>query len=491
MLNLPRTYRKSTGVFYIRLFIPKHLQQPNQPTKLVVSLKTKDIREASVLAFRINLDFEYWVQQMSGGDFKKLTVKYPSGLSVDFDLSKPEEKEAYESHQKQMLSGVDAIGVFRSSQPSQSFQPQVPTVGQYRLDDLFKGYKKATAKTLAENTKSGYYPKVEDFLAYCLGKGKIYIGDIRKPFAVDYREHLMEIKKSPLTVDGFTKVVKGFFDYAIQIERYQFDNPFANMNLVKKSQLANVADSYLPFTKEELLSVFELDGYTKRFVKPDYFYSPIIALTMGLREGEVSQLHLSDVYQINGVWVIDINENSPDKKLKNASSKRILPISKHVLKTNFLEYLEYVKTNFSDQYLLYPYIIRTKAGYGKNLSYNFTEHKKVLPLKDGADKCFHSLRKNIGNAMKDAGYDLALRKTILGHSMVDDVTERVYSGNFGIEYLKQKLDDLDFGIDFSQYQFKVDKKELDDLYRDKNRKIIRGVANASRQSQAPSNKGKK
>jgi len=115
VLNLPRTYKKSSGVFYIRLIVPKFLRQPNQPTKLAFSLKTKDLKKAMALAFRINLDFEEWIEQMSKGDFKKLTVTHPSGMSVDFDLKKPEEKEAYEQYQKQMLSGVEGIGVFKSS----------------------------------------------------------------------------------------------------------------------------------------------------------------------------------------------------------------------------------------------------------------------------------------------------------------------------------------------------------------------------------------
>jgi site-specific recombinase XerD len=464
--------------------VPKFLRQPNQPTKLAFSLKTKDLKKAMALAFRINLDFEEWIEQMSKGDFKKLTITHPSGMSVDFDLKKPEEKEAYEQYQKQMLSGVEGIGVFKSSPSVQAIQQS----RQYRLEDVFETFKKATNKTYSEATRNAYYPRIKKFIDYCQAKGLVAIDEVRKPLAVDYRDHLMdkeadkEKDPSPLTVDNHTKSIKQFFDHAIQVQKYQFDNPFSNLHLVKKSQVANVADSYLPFSQEELFSIFNLDGYKKRFIKPDFFYSPIIALTMGLREEEVSQLHLTDIYQINGIWVIDINEDSPDKELKTPSAKRVLPISRHVLKTNFLEYVEYVKTAYGDQYLLYPYLIKSKNGYGKNLGYNFTKHKQALITKNEAQKCFHSLRKNIGNHMKDKGYDLALRKTILGHSMIDDITETTYSGNFGLEFLKQKIDDLDFGIDFSLYQFRINMKYLDDLYRQKNRKLVRGVVNASRQS---------
>jgi site-specific recombinase XerD len=483
VLNLPRTYRKSSGIFYIRLFIPKHLQQFRQATKLVFSLRTKDTKQATLQALHINLEFEKWIAEMSKGEFKKLTITHPNGVTMDLDLKKPEEKEIFDNYQKQMLSGVDSIGVFKQSAANIISS----SAERYRLIDIFETFKKATNKTYADGTKLAYYPRIKKFIEFAKTQNIECIDEVRKPLAVKYREFLLDQEDeegkslSPLTVDNHTKAIKQFFDHAIQVQKYNFQNPFANLHLVKKSQVANVAKSYLPFTKEELNLLYDPKAYTKKFSKPDFFFTPIIGLTMGLREEEASQLHLTDVYQINGIWVVDINADSDDKELKTPNAKRVIPISKHLLKTNFLEYFEYVKVAYGEQFLLYPYAIKTKNGYAKNICYNFGKYKNKLIVKDEPSKVFHSLRKNIGNLMKDKGYDLSLRKAILGHSMNDDVTERVYSGNFGMEYLKQKLDHLDFGIDFSQFQFDINKRKLDDLFRAKQYKLARGYAKQERQ----------
>ncbi len=45
-----------------------------------------------------------------------------------------------------------------------------------------------------------------------------------------------------------------------------------------------------------------------------------------MRLQEILQLYVEDVYQVNGVWVLDLNTNHDDKKLKTDQSKRVIPI---------------------------------------------------------------------------------------------------------------------------------------------------------------------
>lgn len=98
-----------------------------------------------------------------------------------------------------------------------------------------------------------------------------------------------------------SKSLKGVFDFAIGAGKYSFDNSFANMHLVKKSERAKHTKSWLPYSKEEVQKLFvdEFDDYKTRFNKPDMFFVPIIGLTMELRLNEIAQLYASDVYQEN------------------------------------------------------------------------------------------------------------------------------------------------------------------------------------------------
>lgn len=407
-----RTYQKATGVYYIRLLIPKFLQSITNRSKIVFSLGTKDRRQANLYALEINLAFERWTIEMSkklGTDIRELMVKLPNGIELDFDLNKTEERQAYDS----LMSDVEKIGIIKPP----TARAQEPTATQFRLVDVFETFKKSKNRVYSDATKAGYYPRIQGFIDFCQVKGIIYIDEVRKNLAVEFREKIEQEKNSPLTVDNYTKSIKQFFDYAIQVHKYHFENPFANLHLVKKSQVAKVTESYLPFTADEIKKLFDFEPYCERFTKPDYFYSPIIALTMGLRLEEAAQLRVSDIYQINGIWVIDINDDGDDKDLKTDAAKRILPLSRHVLKTDLLEYHAYVKERCGEHALLYPYLIKTKNGYGKNLGYNFTQYKGELIQINPDLKTFHSLRKTLGNLMKQNNFELSLRKRVLGHSM--------------------------------------------------------------------------
>ncbi|MES2283409.1 MAG: site-specific integrase [Pseudomonadota bacterium] len=481
----PRTYLKN-GVYYIRLFVPKRIQSSAGPNTIVCSLRTKDHKAAFVLALKMNLQFEKWAAEMTskgivpGGDaLRGLTVVTDLGDKMDFDLKIPEEKQAYdefmalrmaalgEKLQRTRLADAEAATSVEDSRKS--------TTGDTLLD-VFKTFKISKSKTYAEATQNGYFPKIERFIEFCAIKQITRISQVRKDLAVEFRDLIDAQKDSGLTVDSYTNALKQFFVYAIGGHKYNFSNPFNDLGLVSKAKRKFVTKSWLPFSDTELKALFLLGDYKKRFKKPDLFYSPIISLTMGLRLEELCQPRVNDIYRDkkDGIWVFDINMNSEDKEVKTEAAKRKVPLSAALLSTDFLQYHAYVKSEFGEDALLYPYLIKTKNGYSKNLGYNFTEHKRspLVPLKsplkkgekpsgvegwrkveaDAERKTFHSLRKNFGYAMSDADYGLPLRKKILGHEMGSDVTTDTYSGDITLPTIQNRIDALDTGIDFSKYQ---------------------------------------
>lgn len=461
-----RTYQKASGTYYIRLLIPKHLQPKLNRSKVVYSLGTKDRKTAFVRALKINLEFEEWIKRMAiefdDDVFRRLKVTLPNGTQFDYDLSKPEEKSAYDGL-------LDTIGVL----PVQTR----PSIKQHLMAETFPLFKNSKKTTLSEATQAGYFPKIQGFIEYCHANKVQGFDEVDKSLVETYRDHLLAIKNSPLTIDKYMNACKQFFDYAIAVEKYGKDNPFSNMHLVKKSLRKKLTKSYIPFTDKELSLLFALPGYAKRFRKPDLFYGPLLALTMGFRLEELAQLRIADITSISmstGVmWIIDVNDNGDDKEVKTESSKRNLPIPRNMLKTNFIAYYEYVKRLYGEEALLFPYLVKTKNGYGKGLGYNFTEHKQKLITTAPELKVFHSFRKNIGNAMKTKGYDQPTRKRILGH-LDDDVTEEVYSGEYALEYLFNSLNKLSWPIDFQQYQFDFE-GVMPNLMRVKERREVRRV----------------
>lgn len=470
------TYQDKNGTFYLRLFVPKILLPHVSKPKIVQSLRTKDRRQAYLRSMQASLAFEQWVCDMKNkfgfaDDNRELIVSFPNGIKIEFDLEKATERDVFESVMGKALdmppeAPKPAVEVGQAT--SLSSVPAWAT--KARLIDIFESYKVAKSKTFSPATQDGYFPRIEKFIAFCRGKGIVFIEEIRKSHASDYREEVTKLQDSPLTVDNYTKTLKGFFDFAISVGKYSFENPFANMHLVKKSERDKHTDSWLPYTQDEIQRLFveNFEAYCKRFNKPDLFFSPLISLTTGMRVDEIAQLYVSDVYQINGIWVFDINDNGSDKEVKTPSSVRKMPLPAGLLQTNFLEYFHLVKEKYGETSLLFPYLTKTASnGYAKNISYNWTQHKQELITVDQSQKVFHSLRKNVGAAMTDQLLDLPLRKRILGHSMAQDVTQTIYGSEYSLQNLRSVLENLKWNIDFSKFQFKL-----------KNANVLDGWVNA-------------
>jgi hypothetical protein len=156
------------------------------------------------------------------------------------------------------------------------------------------------------------------------------------------------------------------------------------------------------FSDEDLKNLFESKQYVRGTHKqPSHFWIPLLGLFTGARENELCQLYKTDIYQdaTSGVWVIDINENSPDKKLKKTFHKRIVPIHKKLVDLGFIDFSKSVKTD-----RLFGDLPHLRDGYGDKFSkwFNDTYRNKtncnVGQLPD-EKKTFHSLYRN--NAMDE------------------------------------------------------------------------------------------
>ena len=78
--------------------------------------------------------------------------------------------------------------------------------------------------------------------------------------------------------------------------------------------------SKIKFTEDNLVNLIDKGRYEK-------YWTPLIGVFTGCRLGEITQLHLDDIKKYgshrNKRWVFDINENTPDKHLKNLPSTRL------------------------------------------------------------------------------------------------------------------------------------------------------------------------
>lgn len=89
------------------------------------------------------------------------------------------------------------------------------------------------------------------------------------------------------------------------------------------------------YSKEDLLRLVRSPLYGEpktakerrdRTAHPERQWLPLLGLYMGARINELCQLHVADIFEEDGVLCVDINDKGEGKRLKNASSRRVIPV---------------------------------------------------------------------------------------------------------------------------------------------------------------------
>ncbi|EJC7017468.1 tyrosine-type recombinase/integrase [Vibrio parahaemolyticus] len=177
-------------------------------------------------------------------------------------------------------------------------------------------------------------------------------------------------------------------------------------------------------TKQELGELLKATQCYKKSKDEWKYYLPRIAALTGCRLNEVAQLRVCDV-QLGDEPTLSINDDHDDKKLKNSSSKRVLPVTTLLL--NLLSELTAGKGKNEHLFSL-PY--SKQNGYAGKPSKYFSGLLKSLAI-DGVS--FHSLRHYAVTELFNAGVKEELIGTLMGHSVGKLTTGKVYLSGFSYQ----------------------------------------------------------
>jgi hypothetical protein len=213
-----------------------------------------------------------------------------------------------------------------------------------------------------------------------------------------------------------------------------------------------------PFTDKQLKLIFN-KGYLQRTLNSTspckfvFYWIGILGLHHGTRLQETSQLYISDIYPLNKIWVIDINDNTKDKKLKTPNSKRIIPLHQTLIDLGFLDYLHILEQNGKER--LFHELSLGRDGYTKNPSRFFNDYLRELGIKSATEKYdFHSLRHNcnIELIQKDVGVEYrndylgwgqtGMSKSVYGKPFEPSILQKHCSNNisYPINWKNLKVD---------------------------------------------------
>ena len=253
----------------------------------------------------------------------------------------------------------------------------------------------------------------------------------------------MDVDKtmSITTVNKNLGKLSSFFSYAVK-NGCMDSNPAEGIQVRQKKRDDEYRDA---FDKNDLEELFVSEEYIEDHHKSSYaFWTPILSLYTGCRLEEICQLHLDDIHQDEGLWVLDINDND-EKKVKSPAAKRLVPLHPVIIEDlNFIGHVEALKGRGETR--LFPELKKARDGYGQTVSKWFGRYRKRCGVRDDK-KTFHSLRHTFITHLKHQKVDPYLLHEIDGHT-IESLTMGRYGKRFPSKVLyEDAILKLDYEID--------------------------------------------
>lgn len=298
--------------------------------------------------------------------------------------------------------------------------------------------------------------------------GDVYINDVTRKDVRNFREILIHLppnrakskayrdksieeilkmkigkKLSPKTVNICLEAVSSLFEWCVK-EGIIKTNPAKGLQVKDDRRDMDLRN---PFTGEDLNKIFSHINFVRPKNNLAYYWVPYIALYTGMRLEEICQLYVDDIYEIDGIYVVDINDNPnrdgvKDKRVKTINAKRIIPLHYDLVALGFIKYRDQVIKSKNER--LFPKLKKSKSvnSYGHAVSKKFS--KIVRDCKLDGIKSFHSFRHTFADYFKRLHLQNDLFKEIYGHK-VESLAARQYGSRFPV---KQCYDELISKIQF-------------------------------------------
>lgn len=195
-------------------------------------------------------------------------------------------------------------------------------------------------------------------------------------------------------------------------------------------------DDRKPFSPDDLRLLFATPIHTElEMLHPYHYWLPLMALYTGARLEELCQLYTSNIQRIDGIDCICIDDGKPEQHLKNAESKRLIPIHKQLIDLGLMKFVEARRGVVGDG-LLFTGLKPINEKYGHSASKWFGRLKVKLGLESG--KVFHSFRHTMTDALRATRSNDYEIKRILGHTTGSETHDR-YGSNANVDNLNKVI----------------------------------------------------
>ena len=192
---------------------------------------------------------------------------------------------------------------------------------------------------------------------------------------------------SVTTVRLYVERITALFDFAIK-EQHTDYNPYSGL---KPKRTTRPDQERKQFTSSDLAALFSPKHFQPEPGKPSRSWIPIIAVYTGMRLEEICQLRTQDIQHPNGIPCLDINDYG-NKKLKNKTAVRTIPIHSNLIKLGFINFAS------KQQGRLFPELIKANGKRGHHFSKWFRRYREQCGVTEPG-KTFHSFRHTVATAL--------------------------------------------------------------------------------------------
>lgn len=480
-------YRNRHGVLYFRLAVPVDLQSLLGQREIYRSLSTSNVRQAADHAIAYKFVFGAFFKQLRNlpmpekeKSSKEIWDAFQQLPDLRLRLNNAGKQIALEEQQRQ-LDLLEAEIANRASQHERELDiairakggmPEPATIRETpTLTEVWESYKAERIalgvnggwKDGEDTAKYDHWPHIRDFIALI---GNKQIGDVTAEDAEKFQGFIIADKPGKESANNKNKRlirVGALFRWA-KHKRKTIDDFSEYFRYPGKPEKNN----YQKFAAEDIKALFESDDYRNNlFRTPSEYWIPLLGLFTGGRLNELAQLTVSDIGLHEGVQTISILDGE-NKRLKNAASRRIIPIHSKLIELGFIDYVDVCGKDKSAR--IFPELKESsskKDDFGKEPSRKFTAYRRRLNIGDdklnpltgkwegSSRKVFHSFRSTLIDALRKAGVPKERRTRLAGHEY-RDAQDTNYDGGdpltmFSFVQLKADIECVVFDARFTPF----------------------------------------
>lgn len=228
-------------------------------------------------------------------------------------------------------------------------------------------------------------------------------------------------------------------------------DPNLKPSKLRKKETVRARDKRAAFAVEQLETVFKNPVWTgskseyhqtkpgQDIFKNGIYWCPLIGAYTGARREEIAGLAPSDIVEVEGIWCFSI-EDSELRRIKNLSSRRMIPIHSHLIDLGLIDHVQTAKNDNKNS--LFPELFEVgNNAYGRKVGRRMRQIIDQELGADGAELSFHSLRHYVQNQLDNSGVEDKLVRDIIGHEG-KDIHEKVYRKSAPLPALAEAISHL-------------------------------------------------